>query len=174
MVQQIVSQISDSEGEARTVSDNAVEYTNSGNKRGWYIELPDTGERTIARARFVPIITDDGEDGYMVFSSITPSENVCEIGGTSWIMVVNYLTGGHPALEPALDRDGDGGFSGTVDNVHGFKINTIALDFAIIASYNGPGKILYPKGDDVLPGQMSYNNGTIGGRRSAWVELYRE
>jgi type IV pilus assembly protein PilY1 len=54
-------------------------------KRGWYIDLPTTGERVIADAAI--------RGGRAVFASMIPSSDVCSPGGTGWIIEIDVLTG---------------------------------------------------------------------------------
>lgn len=59
---------------------------NYATQKGWYIDLPSTGER---------INTSPGlSQGTLVFTSNIPSSDVCSPGGTSWFNAVNYQTGG--------------------------------------------------------------------------------
>jgi type IV pilus assembly protein PilY1 len=71
--------------QVETVTDNASTRTFSTtavapSKLGWYINLPDTGERVT----FSPALI----DGWVVFASQTPSSSTCSAGGSGWIMAV--------------------------------------------------------------------------------------
>ncbi|MEO1202329.1 MAG: PilC/PilY family type IV pilus protein [Pseudomonadota bacterium] len=79
----------------RTLTTNPVDYSVS---KGWYIDLPDPGERQV---------TDAVIRGNLVFfNTITPDSNPCEAGGTSWLMVAEWETGGAPP-EVAFDINND-------------------------------------------------------------------
>ena len=67
----------------KTVSSNTVDWTT---KRGWYINLPETGERVA----FSPEIRGGS---VLRFNTVVPSSDICEAGGTSWEYFVNALTG---------------------------------------------------------------------------------
>ena len=55
-------------------------------KRGWYFDLPTSGERVVAD----PAI----RGGRAIFTSIIPTVSTdCKPGGTSWVMEVDLLTG---------------------------------------------------------------------------------
>ena len=70
-------------GTSRTSSNNAVDYAT---KKGWYIDLPSTGER---------INTDPSLAlGALVFTTNIPSSTVCQPGGGSWEYFINVKTGG--------------------------------------------------------------------------------
>ena len=79
----------------RTITNNPVDYAV---KKGWYIDLPITGERL-----FTEVATYSNN---LVFTSNIPSSTKCEPGGSSWIQVVNSKTGG------LADFTGSGAVSG--------------------------------------------------------------
>lgn len=87
--------------ETRITSENTVDYAT---KKGWYMDLPDTGERVA----FNPIL----RDGRFVFTTLVPDTGVCSAGGSGWIMELDYLTGG--ALENSP-------FIGAPDKTSGIK-----------------------------------------------------
>lgn len=80
--------------------------SSSGQKRGYFIDLinlssggSNDGERIVN----TPIIRDDKA----IFTTLIPSDDACLGDGTSWIMEVNYLTGGRLEYSP-FDYNGDG------------------------------------------------------------------
>ena len=77
-------------------SDNTVNYPT---KKGWFVDLPETGERIDVN----PVI----RDGRFVYVSRTPTTVACESGGKSWVMEFDYLTGGRLDLSP-FDVNNDG------------------------------------------------------------------
>lgn len=83
VVQQTLTQTTDVNGAiVRTASSNAVDFSSND---GWYIDLPDSGER-------------DNTDpalalGTLVFTTNVPNANACTIGGYSWIYYLDYRTG---------------------------------------------------------------------------------
>ncbi|TAK89831.1 MAG: pyrrolo-quinoline quinone [Burkholderiaceae bacterium] len=68
----------------RQASNNAVSF--SANK-GWYIDLPTTGERVNTNPQL--------GQGILTFTSNIPSSDACLPGGSSWFNVLNYATGGY-------------------------------------------------------------------------------
>ena len=81
----------------RTLTRNDVDY--AGGADGWYMDLPDTGERVVTD----PVI----RGGLVFFNTMIPDTNPCEAGGRGWLMVADWLNGGH-APEVAFDLTGDG------------------------------------------------------------------
>jgi type IV pilus assembly protein PilY1 len=63
-------------GTTRTFSNNPVQPP----KQGWYMDLPDPGERVT----FSPLPV----NGFVVFASQVPTSSICSAGGTGWIMAV--------------------------------------------------------------------------------------
>lgn len=82
----------------RAASNYAVPYSATG-KKGWYIDLPDSGERLTA----VPTL----ENGVFLFTTIVPSVSPCDFGGKGFVNAVDYLTGGMLSF-PAFDTSKKG------------------------------------------------------------------
>jgi len=72
----------------------------SGNN-GWYIELPDSGERVIYR----PILL----GGTVLFITLVPSGDECDPDGSGWFMQVDAFDGSRLEESP-FDLNGDGIF----------------------------------------------------------------
>lgn len=82
--------------DTRQTSNNTVDYTT---KKGWYVNLPDTGERVA----FNPIL----RDGRFVFTTLIPDTGVCSAGGSGWLMELDYLTGAPLVIPPFIDVPGN-------------------------------------------------------------------
>ncbi|HEV7574682.1 MAG TPA: PilC/PilY family type IV pilus protein [Caldimonas sp.] len=55
-------------------------------KRGWYLDLPDSGERVVADARF--------RGGRAIFTSVVPDvSSPCNYGGSGWVIELDAMTG---------------------------------------------------------------------------------
>ena len=68
---------------------------------GWFMDFP-TASATGERSVFTPLLV----SGRLIFTTLIPSGGACEFGGTSYLMVVNPITGGR--FEAAvLDVNGD-------------------------------------------------------------------
>jgi len=89
-------------GNVRTITENSVPYSSS--EKGWYIDLPTTGERSVTNpSAFGSIVN---------FNTVIPtssSSNMCSVGGSGWLMAVDLLTGGAPKFVP-IDIDNNGTF----------------------------------------------------------------
>lgn len=120
--QSIVTDISDPSFITRTVTDNAVTYDTTQTRGfGWYIDLEDggvssAGERSVS----TPLLLGD----ILFFTTILPSTNICDGGGSSFLMAVEAVDGSQPDF-PVFDLDGDGNFD---DNIGGFALDQIAFD----------------------------------------------
>ena len=68
--------------ETRTTSTNPVDYST---KKGWYIDLPITGERVNTH----PLVA----LGTLIFTTNIPSSDVCTPGGSSWLNMLDYKSG---------------------------------------------------------------------------------
>lgn len=71
-----------------TRSISPTNTVNLNTKKGWYVDLPDTGER---------VVTDPALAlGTLIFTSNVPSNtDPCEPGGSSWLYMLDYSTGGY-------------------------------------------------------------------------------
>jgi type IV pilus assembly protein PilY1 len=80
----------------RNITANVVNLVST---RGWYVDLPTTGERMLA----TPTLLDER----VAFNTFSPTTDNCEAEGTSWTFIVDALTGGQ--LEsPEFDINNDG------------------------------------------------------------------
>ncbi len=79
----------------RFLSANPIDWSTD---KGWYVDLPDTGERSITDSRL--------EQGRVIFTTYVPSANKCSGGGASWLMVLDFANGGALKL-PEIDLNDD-------------------------------------------------------------------
>jgi type IV pilus assembly protein PilY1 len=87
------------------LSNNPVDYSGTTPKRGWKIDLPNTGQRNVyplesLLSRFVLADTMSPSN-----VSTDPCSNAS--GGTGYLYIIDAVTGGRP-LAPVLDTNGDG------------------------------------------------------------------
>ena len=94
--QQTISSLS---ATARGITSNAVNLVQ---KRGWFVDLPTTGERIVSSPVFI--------DERVAFNTLIPATAACESKGTSWLFEVSTLSGAS-APEPVLDLNSDGKFT---------------------------------------------------------------
>jgi type IV pilus assembly protein PilY1 len=76
-------------------SANTVDYPS---KKGWYLDLKNAGERVANDPLLV--------GSRIIFTSILPSDDPCSYGGTSWLNVLDAVTGGR-AKETFLRMRGE-------------------------------------------------------------------
>jgi type IV pilus assembly protein PilY1 len=82
----------------RVTSNNTINDSHG----GWYIDLPDHGERQVS----TPIL----RGGRVVFTTLIPSADPCGFGGDSWLMEIDALQGSRLDASP-FDLDNDGMFT---------------------------------------------------------------
>lgn len=101
----------DPPSDALMTGDNAlsrVAYLST--KKGWYMNLPGSGERAVGDPRF--------RGGRIIFTTITPNvSDPCAFGGSSWLMELDAITGNR-FDGPTFDTNGDGTIT-TADLVQG-------------------------------------------------------
>ena len=79
----------------RVPTENTVDYSS---KKGWYMDLPDSGERVVTNAKV--------RGNLVFFNTLIPSSEPCSFGGSGWLMSVKQVDGGPPDA-PAVDINGD-------------------------------------------------------------------
>ncbi|MDO8825283.1 pilus assembly protein [Methylophaga sp.] len=91
--------------EYRVTSDNSINWSND---LGWYVDLisPNTannyGERQVSNS----IV----RNGRIIFTTLLPSSDPCDAGGSGWLMELNYATGARLSYSP-FDITGEGIFN---------------------------------------------------------------
>jgi len=96
LVQQTLS-VPTSNGQVVVDTGNAVTIPTN---KGWYVDLTlNTGERVVTDPRLET-------GGTLVLTSYVPSTNVCSGGGSSYLYMLNYATGGS-FTSPQFDLNGD-------------------------------------------------------------------
>lgn len=145
--------------DVRLLSDHPIDYTVN---RGWYFDLPDTGERVIVN----PIVF-----GEVVFyTTMVPESNLCSSSaGYSWLMVHNLFDGSEPDFI-AIDVNHDGDFDSEDQvgdaNVGGVRSGSLYWQPTLVKSGKGAtGTALVPAED-----LDTYNlqGGSNKGARSSW------
>ena len=136
----------------RTASSNTVNY---GTQKGWYIDLPDSGERAVTH----PVLA----LGALIFSSNIPNTDPCTPGGSSWLYFLDYETGGFLSGSTvswtAKSLGNQLASRGTV-----IKLPDGTVKVLTQGSGGGPG--------NVTPAPLPPNSGGI--ERVSWRELITE
>lgn len=128
--QQVTAIINDTGGSYRTVSNNNVKYSGANPDRGWYIKLPEQGERSVTDASV--------RGGRLIFTTMTPDTADCAYGGSSWLMELDYLTGGMLAYQ-VLDTNNSGAVDDSDRIVAGLKLAAISSAPAFIRETSSSG-----------------------------------
>ena len=110
--------------DAPLAGDNQLSLATYATKGGWYMDLPDSGERAVSEPNI--------RSGRVVFNSIIPSTDPCSYGGSGWVMEVDVMTGNRYDT-PTFDTNGDLVISatdllnvgGSLQNASGRKIDSI-------------------------------------------------
>ena len=89
----------------RLSTDNAVNF--GPDQRGWYMDLPDKGERVVTPAITV-LDNVDATHNRVIFVTNMPSSDPCAGGGTSWLMELHF-NGKRPWTD-VFDLDANGQF----------------------------------------------------------------
>ena len=114
----------------------AVDY--NATKKGWYINLPATGERVVSDANI--------RAGRVVFNTLIPNTDPCGYGGTGWVMEFDVMNGNRNDT-PTFDTNGDGQMSGadldlngTHDNASGRAVASIPAAAGFLRAPSQPGR----------------------------------
>lgn len=90
----------------RSFSENSVDYKAdptgfaTDTNYGWYMNLPVSGERVVV----TPIIVDE----VLIFSSTIPTTDICDGGGSGYLMGVELFSGGKTPFHVFPDKSADG------------------------------------------------------------------
>ena len=112
---------------------------------GWYLQLATgsgsnpvlTGERMVGRSVL--------RGRTIVFTTVIPSDNPCEAGGTSWLMALDRSDGGLAPSQP-FDHDGDGVLDSN-DYLNDSKTSGIQGELSGDGVYSDPTVIRCGSGD---------------------------
>ena len=92
----LIEQSFDTSFTVKVLTRNPVDYSID---HGWYLDLPETGERAVTS----PIARGDA----VFFNSFVPVDDPCSVGGFGFKFAVDMATGGSP-LDPVFDSNNDG------------------------------------------------------------------
>ena len=141
LLQQSISQ--ESSGK-RVTTDLPIEWEGGNAKMGWYLQLAAgagspvlTGERMVGRSVL--------RGRTIVFTTVIPSDNPCEAGGTSWLMALDRSDGGLAPAQP-FDHNGDGVLDSD-DYLNNSKTSGIQGELSGDGVYSDPTVIRCGSGD---------------------------
>ncbi len=152
----MVNQVLVNSGAARNMQtpENTVDYSI---RRGWYINLPDSGERQNIPSQFVGGRT-------LVVPTTVPSNTICSPGGYGWLNFINYKTGGSLATATAASI------------ASGARLGSPPVGISVVY-IGGKGKLIVSESGQVTPttseapGTTSVN---FANRRMIWRELLED
>jgi type IV pilus assembly protein PilY1 len=104
LLQQTASNLTSGTSVYRVVTNNTPNWSGTSYHRGWYMDFPTSGERSVFR----PLIL----SARLIYTTMIPSTAACSLGGTSFLMIVDPTSGGR--IDSAvLDTDGNGSLTAT-------------------------------------------------------------
>jgi type IV pilus assembly protein PilY1 len=133
----------------RVSSNNTVNFYTG---RGWYIDLPDSGERVNIDMQLV--------QGTLIVPTIVPSNTVCSPGGYGWLNYINYSTGGAINTSTGLSSIKS---DSTIVGVNIVYIGGQAIASTVSSTNPTPKKV---DADMFAPDQGSFSS-----KRVIWREL---
>ncbi|CAN4274967.1 PilY1 Tfp pilus assembly protein, tip-associated adhesin PilY1 [Methylophilaceae bacterium] len=145
------SMISSDDIRTGTKSDSAFDKEG---QKGWYIDLPDSGERQIVAAKLA--------SGTLIVPTMVPSTEACGSNAYGWLNYIMASTGGI--------------VSNTVANRIGTKTNAAPMGINVLY-INGKPTLSFTGDNDPTP-QLDPNapfkaNTKFSGKRASWRELIR-
>ncbi len=160
LVEQSITEVNNSFKRLRTSSSNTIDWSNTsgtGRDYGWYMDLPEAGERVLNPAQL------RGE--IVFFETFTPSQSACDGGGSSWLMSVD-LDGSNPD-QPVFDTNNDG----VIDGNDGLYIGEKSDDqgtggTAFLDEFQYLNKNDEPEQREINVGESGQRTGRLG-----WQEL---
>ena len=145
---QLVQQTVSGSGATRDISNNSVDWST---KFGWYVNLPDLGERVAIDPQLY--------FGTLVFASTVPTASACQPGGYSWLYQLNFKTGGNvKQATPAATR--------FTSPIVGLTVAKLPSGTPMIYPITADGKKPAPTELEIAPASS-----TTGAKRVLWREL---
>jgi type IV pilus assembly protein PilY1 len=147
----------------RTIS--AASAGDMAGKKGWYVDLPSSGERMVVPNQF--------QGGALIGTSRIPdSSDVCRPTGKGFIMAINPFTGAR-LTQTFFDLNGDGLFNDT-DKVSLSGVPTIVSGIGFDSSPNAPifvENVLQASLDDGTTRTVRTQGSSVDSRRLTWREI---
>jgi type IV pilus assembly protein PilY1 len=148
----------------RTVSANAVNWTT---KKGWYLNLPASGERVA-----VDLLI---RNSRLLVTTLIPNADLCSAGGSSWLMELDYQSGGQISTS-TLDTNNDGTVSSGDAVVAGVYRNSIGSSPSVLDGFDGadgPGtqEHLFSNLSSGEIDNMINRSNPLANRRMSWRQI---
>ena len=153
----------------REMSDNDLNFATS---MGWKInllpqeieEVPNSdnfGERQVSNAVV--------RDGRVIFTTLLPSQEPCDFGGSSFVMQVDYRDGGALGF-PAFDLNGDNIFDETDTNASG-RMSDVGIVPTLSILSDSDRDVAFGSGSSGDVDVIGLNTGTASTGRQSWRQL---
>lgn len=146
---ELIEQVITTEGNARKSTANDVDYSVD---RGWYIDLPDNGERQNVASQLV--------FGTLLVPTTVPSNSVCSPGGYGWFNFFDFKTGA--PVNPA-------------SNVVSQRTNSPVVGFNVVI-IDGKPVVTFTQANNPTPTKLEgveFAESTTGfkAKRAIWREI---
>lgn len=153
----------------RDVSDHDINFATH---LGWYMELiPEKVEDAANASNFGEKQVSNAlvRDGRVIFTTLIPSQNQCDFGGSSFIMELDYKNGGLLAFPP-FDLNGDGLFDDSDTYVGGSKTDVGIVPTLSIIS-DGEKETAFGSGSSggIEPVTLNVGDNALG--RQSWRQI---
>jgi len=153
----------------REMSDNALDFDTA---MGWKINLRpqavegaananNFGEKQVSNAVV--------RDGRVIFTTLIPSQQPCDFGGSSFVMQVNYRDGGALGF-PAFDLNGDGVFDDVDTNASG-RMSDVGIVPTLSILSDSDRDLAFGSGSSGDVDVVELNTGTTASGRQSWRQL---
>ena len=148
----------------RTVSSNPVDWSA---QKGWYLDLPTAGERVA-----VDLLIHNGR---LLVTSMIPNSNVCAAGGFSWLMELDFASGGQTATA-IFDTNRDGRVDSSDAVVAGIRMTGIASQPSLLGGFGPPGdegslEHSYSNQSTSQIGDVLHRANPLNSRRMSWRQI---
>lgn len=148
----------------RNVSSNAVNWLT---KKGWYLNLPTSGERVAVELLI--------RNSRLLVTSLLPNSNLCSAGGSSWLMELDFATGGQLTTS-TFDTNRDGTVNATDTITAGVAMEGIASTPAVLDGFgpnDDPGSLehLYANQSTGVVAELLNRSNPLANRRMSWRQL---
>lgn len=154
----------------RKVSANTVNYPT---QKGWYLDLPASGERVVVD----PIL----RYGRFIVPTTIPNTDPCAVGGSSWLMEIDYLSGGR-LNKPVFDLNNSGAIDSgdigafTTGNAHasGYRIDAIASSPSVVRGFGDDGSLenKYLNQSNGGIARVLESGEPLANRRTSWRQIF--
>jgi type IV pilus assembly protein PilY1 len=130
--------------------DSASPTANCSSTNGWYVDLPDSGERVNVSMEL--------QLGTLVVASNVPANTACEPGGFGYLNYFDFQTGFSPAGSTARS---------------GFRVTGLTVGLSIVRLPDGSVVVYRQKHTGEPPGKeaVPISSGSPSGKRLTWREL---